>query len=92
MINYPYSYTVALSVDDAVFLEYCHMLEKNISLLKKDKLLIDVDGSETQVYYWERKKIVIHNSCYIDAVYIDSEINLIPFLDKPPLINTSLSQ
>ena len=89
MTEYPYSYTVAMSVDDAVFAEYCSMLELNINNIKKDSLLIDVDGSETQVYHYNGKKIIVHNSCDVDAVFIDSQFDLLPFFDRPPIINTS---
>ena len=89
MTKYPFSYTVATNVDDVVFSDYCAMLEKNVAGIRKEKTLIDVDGSETQIYHCNGKEIVVHNSCYIDAVYIDSQVDLLPFFDKPPILNNS---
>lgn len=89
MTEYPYSYTFALDVDDSIFDACCSMLEKNLVRLKKEKLLIDVDGSETQVYYWNGQEIIVHNSCYVGAVYVESQMNLLPYFDKPPVFDTS---
>jgi hypothetical protein len=44
--------------------------------LKKDDLLLDVDGSETQIYKLNDEKVLVHNSYYLDEVYVESEADL----------------
>ena len=65
--------------DDDVFSRQCQAMEARIPNLKKGKLLIDVDGSQTQLYSVDSHRISVHNSYYIGAVYVKSEIDLIPF-------------
>ena len=36
----------------------------------------DVDDSKTQVYSLSNKKILVHNSYYVGAVYIESDVKL----------------
>ena len=55
--------------------------KKNIPEIQKGKKLEDVDGSETQLYVLNGKHINVHNSYYIDAVFIDSEIKLESYFD-----------
>ena len=54
-------------------------IEKELKPLKKEKLLIDVDGSLIQVYYTDSKKIKVLNDYEVDAVYIESEKELSDF-------------
>ena len=71
-----YSYTTSLKADNGEFKRVCSAIEKNILGIKKDKLLIDVDGSATQKYKTESKEIVVQNDFEVDAVYIDSDVDL----------------
>jgi len=77
-----FSYNICTVADKEVFKKQRAALEKHIPNLKKEQLLEDVDGSETQIYYLNDKKITVHNSYYIDAVYVDSEIYLTCFFQK----------
>ena len=43
---------------------------------KKEKLLEDVDGTAIQFYHFDSKTIKVCNDFEIDAVYVDSEIEL----------------
>lgn len=52
------------------------MRENNIKDLNAEKPLIDVDGSVIQIYYRGKDKIKVYNDYEVDAVYIDSEVNL----------------
>jgi hypothetical protein len=47
--------------------------------LKKSEILIDIDGSQIAVYFKDGKKVTVHNSYYVGAVYIQSEFNLTTF-------------
>ena len=71
-----YHYTICTEADRNIFVRQCSALEKHIPDIKKGQHLNDVDGSETQIYELNGKEITVHNSIYIGAVYIDSDIEL----------------
>lgn len=71
-----YSYTTSLTADNNEFKKVCSDIEKNIPGIKKDKLLTDVDGSAIQKYKSGSKEITVQNDYEIDAVYVDSDIDL----------------
>lgn len=77
-----YHYTICNTPDEELFYKQCAALEKNIQGLEKDSLLDDVDGSLTQLYKKEGKEISVHNSEYIGALYVDSEIELTQFFKR----------
>lgn len=79
---YKYDYTICTEPDKEIFVKQCRALEKHIPNIIKDKLLKDVDESETQIYFYNDKEILVHNSYYIGAVYIESEIDLDQFFNK----------
>ena len=74
-----FNYTVAKEADNKAFLNACAKIEKEVKPLKKEKLLVDVDGSLIQVYYTDNKKIKVLNDYEIDAVYIEAEKELSNF-------------
>ena len=39
-------------------------------------MLVDVDGSQIQVYKTPSGEIVVFNDYEVDAVYVDSDVNL----------------
>lgn len=71
-----FSYTVSKEADNLAFKNACIDLEKSVKISKKDKLLIDVDGTLIQIYNADGKKIKVVNDYEVDAVYIDSDIDL----------------
>lgn len=77
-----FSYNICTEADQDVFNKQCRALEKCIPSIMKADLLEDIDGSQTQIYFFKGKKISVHNSIYIDAVYVDSEIELENFFKQ----------
>lgn len=71
-----FNYSICNEPDREVFIKQCKALEKYIPDIDKGELLEDVDGSETQLYTVNGKKISVHNSQYIGAVFVDSDIDL----------------
>ncbi len=71
-----FEYNICNQADKSIFEKQCAALERHIPDLNKEKRLIDVDGSQTQLYSLDGKRISVHNSNYIDAVYVESEIEL----------------
>ena len=54
----------------------CESLERAIPALALKGCLKDVDGSETAVYIVDGQEITVHNSYYIGALFIDTEMDL----------------
>lgn len=71
-----YHYSICTIADNVIFQKQCRALETHLPHLVKDELLEDVDGSLTQRYWLDGKTITVHNSNYIDAIYVDSEVEL----------------
>lgn len=71
-----YEYNICTAADKGIFEKQCAALEKHIPGIVKGELLVDVDESETQIYTVKGKRVTVHNSYYIGAVYIDSEVEL----------------
>jgi hypothetical protein len=74
-------YCICNQVDDEIFKKQCKALEDRIPTLKKDDLLLDVDGSETQIYKLNDEKVLVHNSYYLDEVYVESEVDLTKYFE-----------
>ena len=51
--------------------------EKHSGLEKERN--INIDGSQIAVYFKDGKKVTVHNSYYVGAVYIQSEFDLTTF-------------
>lgn len=59
-----------------------HCIGKNIPDLKKEELLEDVDGSQWQFYVLGNGEIVVRNDCCINELYIESDVDLIPYFNR----------
>lgn len=71
-----YSYNISKNADRKAFDEVCGLIETKYKGLKKERLLIDVDGTQIQIYNAPDGKIKVYNDYEVDAVYIDSDIEL----------------
>ncbi len=74
-----YHYSICTIADEVIFQKQCRALETHLPHLVKGELLEDVDGSLMQRYWLGGKMITVHNSNYIDAIYVDSEVELKPY-------------
>lgn len=71
-----YSYTLSMEADTKVFKNTCALIEKMKNVQKNGSLLEDVDGSLIQKYTVSGKKIKVFSDCLVDAVYVDSDMDL----------------
>ena len=71
-----FSYNIAKTADAKVFAKACGLIEKNVSIVKKEDTITDVDGSKIQIYSTANGKIKVFNDYEVDAVYCDSDISL----------------
>lgn len=74
-----YHYPICSQADKQLFAKQCKALEDHIPGLVKECLLHDVDDSFTQIYQLDGKRVLVHNSEYLGALYVDSEIPLEQF-------------
>ena len=75
-----FDYNIAKSYDIEAFKRVCNKIEETLENLSKDKALIDVDTSVIQIYYIENEKIKVICDIEVDAVWVESAIEL-PFLN-----------
>lgn len=71
-----FSYNISKNADKTAFERTCASIEAGLENIKKEKLLQDVDGTTIQIYKAPTGKIKVFNDYEVDAVYIDSEIEL----------------
>ena len=77
-----YSYNICDSPDYEIFKKQCLALEAHIPNITTVKRLTDVDGSETQIYEKDGKRIAVKNSFYVGALFIESDIQLEQFFNN----------
>lgn len=71
-----YSYNISKKADENAFFNTCALIESNVTNLTKEKLLMDVDGTQIQIYITPKGKIKVYNDYEVGAVYVDSEKEL----------------
>lgn len=71
-----FKYTVHKEADNEKFKEACKKIINEVENITIEEPIIDVDGSIIQKYASPNGDIKVYNDYEIDAVYIDSEINL----------------
>ena len=72
-----FSYNVAKNADQAAFEYVCRKIESaQITGLEKKNTIVDVDGSQIQLYVLPESEIRVFNDYEVDAVYIDSGVDL----------------
>lgn len=80
-----FSYTVSKNTDKEIFLNTCRLIEEFLKEYEKEKLLRDVDGTEIQIYRTISGEVKVVNDYEVDAVYVDSEINLKEIFGNVPI-------
>lgn len=71
-----YDYTIHNEASNSAFKNACIKIEQYCPNCKKERLLIDVDGSLLQKYSLGEDVIHVQNDYYVDAVYVQSDIPL----------------
>lgn len=75
-MNKVFSYNVSKNANKEIFDNACLLIEKTLELFEKNRILEDVDGSQIQIYNTSNGKVKVLNDYEVDAVYVDSEVNL----------------
>lgn len=71
-----FSYTVSKAASEKDFAKACQLIESHFKGINKEKVLEDVDGTTIQIYHKDYSSIKVYNDYEVDAVYVDSEIEL----------------
>lgn len=71
-----FTYNISKVADKKAFSDTCAAIESKIPQILKEDFLEDVDDTTIQIYSANGKKIKVFNDYEVDAVYIDSEIDL----------------
>lgn len=71
-----YDYTIFPDNSPKEFKKTCAKLEKAFPNARKNKLLVDVDGSTIQTFTEDSKDIDVYDDYVVGAVYVKSEIDL----------------
>lgn len=71
-----FTYNIAQKADNKAFKDVCNIIENGINNLTKERPLVDVDGTVIQIYLKNNKRIKVYNDYEVDAVYVDSEMDL----------------
>ncbi len=75
----PYFYGIYDNPDAELFQRQCAAIEKNISALKKEPFLEDVDGSSFQTYRHAKGRINVCNDYCLGDLYVESDFDLLPY-------------
>ena len=75
-MNKVFSYNIAKTADSEAFKKICNTIDSKMKDNKKEQLLVDVDGTQIQIYNSSAGKIKVYNDYEVDAVYIDSDMDL----------------
>ena len=71
-----FDYTIFKDNSQSEFKKACKLIERSFPDEKKNKLLIDVDGSTIQTYTKDGKDIDVYDDYDVGAVFVKSEIDL----------------
>lgn len=71
-----FDYTILPYADDKIFNKALNLFESKFPDVQKEELLLDVDNTAIQIYVNKDKRIKFYNDYEIDAVYVESDIDL----------------
>lgn len=71
-----FEYNICKEASNEEFKKACNKIEQNISNLSSGDQLVDVDGSVVKIYKNSDDTIKVFNDYEVDAVWIESTINL----------------
>lgn len=79
-MNKMFSYNISKTASNKDFKNACSAIESKLKGIEKDDLITDVDGTQIQIYNTADGKIKVFNDYEVDAVYVDSEVDLTDIL------------
>lgn len=77
-----FQYTVCNIPDHDVYCRQCRAIEKSVPGIKKVDEFRDVDDSYMSIYEKDGAKVRVCNDWVVGGVFVDSEIDLLPFFKR----------
>lgn len=77
-----FEYNICNQADSEIFYKQCEAIETHIAGIEKENLLEDVDGTLVQKYRNREGVIVVKNDLQVDALYVTSSFDLLPYFKK----------
>ncbi len=77
-----FEYNICNQADEELFYKQCAAIENSIPALSKLSLQEDVDGTMVQKYESCLGTITVRNDVQVDALYVLSEFDLLPFFQN----------
>ena len=77
-----FEYNICNQADAELFYKQCLALEKHLQGLQVQEPIEDVDGTMVQRYDHSRGMIIVKNDMQVDALYVISEFDLLPYFEK----------
>lgn len=76
-----FDYNICTQADDDLFERQCDLIKKipGITLIKE---LEDVTGTKRRIFAHPSGNVTVVNDRYIDALYAQSEFDLLPYFHK----------
>ena len=75
-MNRMFSYNISPNADKKAFTNICALIEREFKYIRDSRCLTDVDGTQIQIYDTITGDIKVYNDYEVDAVYVESEIDL----------------
>jgi hypothetical protein len=80
MRAYPYDISIYPDNSPREFKSACEKIEQAFPEFRKERLLVDVDGSTIQAYTREDQEIVVYDCYDVGAVFALSDVDIGPAL------------
>ena len=77
-----FEYNICTCSDETLFRRQCEMIEKNVPGISHIETLEDVTGTLVQCYTHPLGQILVRNDKDIDALFVQSDFDLLPYFQK----------
>ena len=77
-----FEYNICNQADAELFRKQCSALEKQVPGLQPEEILEDVDGTMVQRYRHGLGVVTVKNDLQVDALYVVSDFDLLPYFAK----------
>lgn len=77
-----FEYHICTCSDETLFKRQCEAIEKNIPGISHQETLEDVTGTFVQRYTHPLGQIIVRNDKDVDALYVLSDFDLLPYFQE----------
>ena len=77
-----FEYNICTCSDETLFKSQCEAIEKNIPGISHQEILEDATGTLVQRYTHPLGQIIVKKDKDVDALYVQSDFDLLPYFQK----------